>query len=147
MIGSEQDFTIGFGRPSWSPDGTRIVLAYDQCGSIFTINPNGTGFVDTGVDGAGPDWQPLPVNTSNPHARPKGATPFRVPLVPAYAQCTAPNRTHGPPLAFPSCNPPAPGSSLLTIGVGDGSPAFARGSGGCAWTCSWARPGRPTTPT
>ena len=45
---------------------------------------------------------------------PKGATPMRVSLVPAYNQCTSPNRVHGPP-DFPgnasnpdgSCNPPA----------------------------------------
>ena len=50
------------------------------------------------------------------HPRPKGATPFRVSIVPAYNQCAAPNRTHGPPLAFPSCNPPVQSSSSLTIG-------------------------------
>ena len=66
------------------------------------------------LDGAGycidePDWQPLPVDTASTHVRPAGATPFRVPLVPAAKHCTAPNRTHGPPLAFPSCNPPQPG--------------------------------------
>jgi hypothetical protein len=27
-------------------------------------------------------------------------------LVPAYAPCTAPDRMHGPPLAFPSCSAP-----------------------------------------
>ena len=52
-----------------------------------------------------------------------GATPTRVSLVPAYAQCTSPNRVHGPP-DFPgnasnpdgSCNPPAQTSSQLTVG-------------------------------
>ena len=34
------------------------------------------------------------------YPRPKGATPTRVPLVPAFNACAAPNRTHGPPLAF-----------------------------------------------
>lgn len=50
------------------------------------------------------------------HIRPKGASPLRVTLVHAYNPCTAPNRTHGPPLAFPSCNPPVPVSPLLTSG-------------------------------
>jgi hypothetical protein len=50
------------------------------------------------------------------HVYPKGATPLRVPFVPAYKQCTAPNRTHGSPLAFASCRPPAPASSFLTVG-------------------------------
>ena len=39
------------------------------------------------------------------YPRPKAATPFEVPLVPAYIPCTSPNRTHGPPLASGSCNP------------------------------------------
>ena len=50
------------------------------------------------------------------HPRPTGATPMRFSLVPAYNQCTAPNRTHGPPLAFGSCNPAVPSSSFVTIG-------------------------------
>jgi hypothetical protein len=59
------------------------------------------------------------------YPRPKGASPLRVPLVPAYAQCTAPNREHGPPLAFGSCSPPQQTSSFLTIGTPDanGQPA------------------------
>jgi hypothetical protein len=42
-----------------------------------------------------------------------------VPLVPAFAACTTPNRTHGAPLAYPSCRPPAPRSGLLTVGTPD----------------------------
>jgi hypothetical protein len=61
--------------------------------------------------------------------RPAGATPFRASLVPAAQQCTAPNREHGPPLAFGSCAPPVPGSPNLTVGVGDGSPAYSRSVG------------------
>ena len=50
-------------------------------------------------------------------------------LVPAYNQCTAPNRTHGPPLAFPSCNPPTQTSAQATVGTPDafGGPANATG--------------------
>jgi hypothetical protein len=51
------------------------------------------------------------------HPRPKGATPIRMSLVPAYAACAAPNRTHGPPLAFASCNPPAHTSAQATVGT------------------------------
>jgi hypothetical protein len=51
------------------------------------------------------------------HIYPKGATPMRVSFVPAYKQCTTPNRTHGSPLAFPSCRPPAPASSFVTVGA------------------------------
>ena len=53
------------------------------------------------------------------HPRPKGATPIRMSLVPAYAACAAPNRTHGPPLAFASCNPPAQASAQATVGTPD----------------------------
>ena len=63
------------------------------------------------------------------HPRPKGATPLRVPLVPAYAQCTAPNRTHGPPLAFASCNPPMQSSPHLTVGTLDANAAAANSVG------------------
>jgi hypothetical protein len=54
------------------------------------------------------------------HARPKGATPLRVSTVVAYKACTTgANRTHGTPLAAPSCNPPVQASSFLTVGTGD----------------------------
>jgi hypothetical protein len=49
--------------------------------------------------------------------RPKSASPVHVSLVPAYKPCTAPNRTHGPPLAFPSCNPPVQQSDHVTVGT------------------------------
>ena len=55
--------------------------------------------------------------------RPKGATPLRFSLVPAYNQCTAPNRVHGPSLAFGSCNPPVRSSSTLTVGTVDANGA------------------------
>ena len=51
--------------------------------------------------------------------RPKGATPLRASLVPAYNACTAPNRSHGGPLSFMSCNPPVQSSSVLTVGTLD----------------------------
>jgi hypothetical protein len=63
------------------------------------------------------------------HVRPKGATPLRVSTVPAYKQCTAPNRTHGAPLAFPSCNPPVQTSNFLTVGSPDANGAGANSTG------------------
>ena len=50
------------------------------------------------------------------HLRPSGATPTRVAFVPAYQPCSAPDRTHGPPLAFPSCSSPQQVSTRLTVG-------------------------------
>jgi hypothetical protein len=57
--------------------------------------------------------------TIGTYARPKGATPLRASLVPAYLACAAPNRVHGAPLAFNSCTPPAAASSHLTTGTPD----------------------------
>ena len=59
------------------------------------------------------------------HPRPKGASPLRASLVPAYNQCTTPNRTHGTPLAFPSCNPPVQSSNSITVGTPDANGAGA----------------------
>jgi hypothetical protein len=50
-------------------------------------------------------------------------------MVPAYNACAAPNRTHGPPLAFPSCNPPVQSSTSLTIGSPDANGAGANSVG------------------
>jgi hypothetical protein len=63
------------------------------------------------------------------HPRPKGATPLRVSLVPAYKACAAPNRTHGAPLAFPSCNPAVQESNFLTVGTPDANGAGANATG------------------
>ena len=63
------------------------------------------------------------------HPRPVGASPLRASMVPAYNACAAPNRTHGPPLAFPSCNPPVQSSTSLTIGSPDANGAGANAVG------------------
>ena len=67
---------------------------------------------------------------SGSHVRPKGATPLSASLVPSYKACATPNRTHGAPLAFPSCNPPVQSSSFLTMGSPDanGAPANSVGN-------------------
>jgi hypothetical protein len=64
------------------------------------------------------------VATVGAYPRPRGATPVHVSLVPAYLACAAPNRTHGSPLAFGSCNPPAPASAQLTSGTPDSNGLF-----------------------
>jgi len=67
---------------------------------------------------------------SGSHVRPKGASPLRASLVPSYKACGTPNRTHGAPLAFPSCNPPVRSSNFLTLGTPDanGAPSNSVGS-------------------
>ena len=67
---------------------------------------------------------------------------MQVALVPAYEECTNPNRTHGEPLDSPSCNPPVQESGHLTVGTPDanGRPANSVGSVRFA-----VRPGDPST--
>jgi hypothetical protein len=63
------------------------------------------------------------------YARPKGATPLSVSLVPSYYQCTSPNSGHGAPLAFPSCSPPQTTALSTTIGTPDANGAAANSVG------------------
>jgi Tol biopolymer transport system component len=144
--GSEQSriFFDGIG-PAWSPDGSRIALArlncslsggYTTCSSsdVVTINPDGSGQTNltnnpSGSGSGTPSWQPIPQS----YARPRGATPLRASLVPAYKQCTSPNTTHGAPLDFPSCTPSyrLPGGTMeaatpnVTVGTPDANGAAA----------------------
>jgi hypothetical protein len=67
------------------------------------------------------------------YIRPKAASPLRVSLVPAFDRCIPPpngaNRTHGPPLGYPSCYPPAASSDFLTVGTPDANGAPANSTG------------------
>jgi Tol biopolymer transport system component len=116
-------------QPEWSPDGTRIVFQTNRDGNfeVYAMNPDGTGSTRlTSSPGAdvNPSWAIVDHNIGYP--RPRGATPLRASLVPAYQECTAPNRTHGGPLAFPSCVPPTQTSGFLTIGSPDANGAQSR---------------------
>jgi hypothetical protein len=63
------------------------------------------------------------------HPRPKSASPTQMSLVPAYGPCVSPNRMHGPPLAFASCNPPAQTSAQATVGTPDAFGGAANATG------------------
>ena len=76
------------------------------------------------------------------YPRPQGATPTRVPLVPAYEECTDPNRTHGEPLDSPSCNPPVEESGHLTVGTPDANGRTANSVGFVRFA---VHPGEPST--
>jgi hypothetical protein len=138
----------GLGAASWAPDGSRIAFArrvtctpscdwevfmMDADGSDVTQVTSNQNFVDV-------DWQSVFVNT---YPRPKAASPVQVSLVPAYQQCTAPNRTHGPPLAFPSCSPPTRGPTHLTIGTPDANGQAAKSA---SYIRVGVRVGNPGTP-
>jgi len=75
-------------------------------------------------------WLLIAAPAQATHPRPAGASPIRMSLVPAYAACAAPNRTHGPPLAFASCNPPTQTSAQATVGTPD---AFGGGANATAY--------------
>jgi hypothetical protein len=77
------------------------------------------------------------------HPRPKAASPVRLALIPAYSHCAAANRTHGPPLAFPSCNPPQQASGTLTVGTPDSNGATVNSTGYVAVNVRTGNPGPP----
>jgi hypothetical protein len=143
LIGSSaaaaQDFSCNPGPCRWGDyaGATPDPVAQDTVwGSNQLIgSPSGTN----------PRWttRNFSIQVLSGYARPKGATPLRVSLVPAFAACAAPNRTHGPPLASGSCAPPQQTSSQLTVGTPDanGRPAESLGSLRLA-----VLPGEPATP-
>ena len=113
--------------PAWSPDGTKLVVGRN--GHVWTMNANGSSPTQLttvfGTNGA-PDWQPAPYTG---YPRPKGAGPLRVSLVPAFNQCTSPDRVHGPPLAFGSCSSPSQVSPYLMVGTPDANGVAANSVG------------------
>ena len=106
---------------------------------LHTEYENDTGSPQTDVMGIMMAWFSP---TAPGYARPKGASPMRVALVPAYNQCTSPNRTHGAPLSSGSCNPPIQSSSFLTMGSPDANGVAANGTGSLSLI---AVPGNSTT--
>jgi hypothetical protein len=84
------------------------------------------------------------------HARSKAATPAAFRLVPAFEECFGPNRTHGAPLAVPSCNPPIQSSTYLTMAAPDRLAPFnlsADGTGLVSFKVTCLNPGTTTQVT
>jgi prealbumin domain-containing protein len=97
----------------------------------------------TNIDvGAGETVTCTFVNTHG-YPRPRGATPFRASLVPAYSPCASPNSSHGAPLSSPSCEPPVPASSYLTVGSPDSN---GRGANMNGSLLASVMQGNPATP-
>jgi hypothetical protein len=105
---------------------TGVPFSAGQVIKLHSEYQNGTGQEQTDVMGIMMAWY---VPQSGGFARPRGATPARFSLVPAYNQCTSGNRTHGAPLSSPSCNPPVQSSGFLTIGSPDANGAAANMQG------------------
>jgi len=127
----------------------------DQAAATVTIKvlPTAIGTItnQAGVDSTQSDANPADnsdteetlVGPGQGYPRPKSASPVRVSLVPAYRQCTAPNRVHGPPLAFAACGPPAQQSADLTVGTPD---ANGKAPSSVGYARAAARAGDPATP-
>jgi hypothetical protein len=78
------------------------------------------------------------------HPRPLAASPIVASMVPTFNACTgAGNRTHGPPLVFPSCNPPVQKSNNLTIGTFDANGANSNGKASIRLSVVVGTPGPP----
>jgi hypothetical protein len=109
---------------SYLPGTGGQAVAVSGDGDVFFNDP--VNFNDLSQ---GPDVYVARIADQAGYPRPKGASPVQVPLVPAYQACTSSNRTHGPPLAFPSCSPPVRVPGRLTVGTPDanGRPAKSYG--------------------
>ncbi len=123
------------------PNGNQVASSVFQSRQEeFGFRPTATGTYTLRVvsfRGSGQFFVDVSHPQAPAYARPASATPLRVPLVPAFAQCSTPTTTHVPPLSLASCRPPVRQSSLLkTSAVGRGS-GFLRLS---------SRPGNEATP-
>jgi serine protease AprX len=79
-------------------------------------------------DGSGQYFLDFSVGRTG-YARPQGATPNVIRLVPAFDSCGTPNHSHGAPLAVPSCSPPVESSDYLTVGTPDANGKAANSTG------------------
>jgi dipeptidyl aminopeptidase/acylaminoacyl peptidase len=130
--------------PAWSPDASKILFRSTRDGNseVYVMGTGGAAptrlTTVTQFDGH-PDWQSL----ASGFPRPKSASPFRASLVAAYQPCLVGTHVHGPPLEFPSCNPPVLQSSHLTVGTPDANGAPANSIGSLRYGVHTGVPGPP----
>jgi hypothetical protein len=110
---------------------TGVPFSAGQVIKVHSEYQNGTPEPQTDVMGILMGWY---VPQSGGYPRPKGASPAHISLVPAFQNCSSPNRTHGAPFAQPSCSPPVQASSFLTIGSPDANGEGANSTGSMQFT-------------
>ncbi|MGH2978100.1 MAG: hypothetical protein ACRDLQ_00500 [Solirubrobacterales bacterium] len=130
--------------PAWSPDASKILFRSTRDGNseIYVMGADGdaqTGLTAVPQFDGHPEWQTVATG----YARPRAASPIRLSLVPAYRSCTDATGTHGPPLEFASCNPPAQRSPRLTVGTPDANGASANSIGSIRHRVLVGTPGPP----
>jgi hypothetical protein len=129
IFGTMLDHSAAIGTPA---PGNASGFSVEQMASLnreFAYNDPQKG---GGTGEGGAEDQNVELLLPDPRARyprPRGATPLRASLVPAFKQCTAPNRTHGAPLSSGSCKPPAQTSSAATVGTPDANGKAANSVG------------------
>ena len=113
--------------PAYSPSGTQVAWALNNGATSYDLMKGNAAFVNqqsplysSAAADEAPDWQPL----NSTYARPKGASPLIMPLVPAYKECTAPDTTHRT-LGNQACYVPKAESNWLQVGTPDYNGAAA----------------------
>ena len=108
MCGIFGEVPAGAQAEAYPPDGAYSFEGYPiKAGQVIRLHSeyqNNSGAPKTDVMGIMAPWLAFP---DPGYPRPAGATPMRASLVPAYNQCTSPNRTHGPP-DLPALQPRGP---------------------------------------
>jgi virginiamycin B lyase len=124
--GVNQSFIAGTNDPCGVAfDVGHLYWANAGNGTIGRANLDGTGVNQSFVSGANGPCGVAVNELGVGYPRPKGASPLRVSLVPAFNPCDAPNTRHGAPLSAGSCTPPVQASSFLTVGTPDVNKAAA----------------------
>jgi hypothetical protein len=127
-----------------TPDGRYVAVAADAS----NLHPDGAladgldvfvrdlGGADTYLESRG--------TTAKGYPRPSTATAVLfAPLVPAYRECTVPNRAHAAPLSMPACAPPDLESDQLTIGTPDANARAATSVGSVRFHVITGDPAKP----
>ena len=128
------------GTDQWAEWDVTALLAADGPLNLHLSQPGNDGLDFHSREASTQSNRPqLVVTVSNDaYARPAGASPVRVSLVPAYEPCTSPNREHGPPLAHPACS-----SARAELAARHGRhPGRERQAGGLGRDWSATRSGR-----